>query len=64
MDAVFSNPDEYLQAFGITLGLFVVSGLACPRMSWTSDRSAPRFNSRLARSWRNECGVAREPTAA
>lgn len=28
MDAVFSNPDEYLKAFGITLGLFVVSGLA------------------------------------
>lgn len=28
MDAVFSNFDEYLKAFGITLGLFVVSGLA------------------------------------
>ena len=28
MDAVFSNPDEYLKAFGLTLGLFVVSGLA------------------------------------
>ena len=28
MDAVFSNFDEYLTAFGVTLGLFVVSGLA------------------------------------
>jgi glutamate transport system permease protein len=28
MDAVFSNFDEFLKAFGITLGLFVVSGLA------------------------------------
>ena len=28
MDAVFTNFDEYLKAFGITLGLFVVSGLA------------------------------------
>jgi glutamate transport system permease protein len=28
MDAVFSNLDEYLKAFGLTLGLFVVSGLA------------------------------------
>ncbi|HEX8781039.1 MAG TPA: amino acid ABC transporter permease [Nocardioides sp.] len=27
MDAVFSNFDEYLKAFGLTLGLFVVSGL-------------------------------------
>src|SRR3954470_18858152 len=28
MDAVFSNFDEYLKAFGVTLGLFVVSGIA------------------------------------
>jgi glutamate transport system permease protein len=28
MDAVFSNFDEYLKAFGITIGLFVVSGIA------------------------------------
>lgn len=28
MDAVFSSFDEYLKAFGLTLGLFVVSGLA------------------------------------
>lgn len=28
MDAVFSNFDEYLRAFGLTLGLFVVAGLA------------------------------------
>ncbi|QBR92315.1 amino acid ABC transporter permease [Nocardioides euryhalodurans] len=28
MEAVFSNFDEYLKAFGVTLGLFVVSGLA------------------------------------
>lgn len=28
MEAVFSNFDEYLKAFGLTLGLFVVSGLA------------------------------------
>ncbi|WP_181312524.1 amino acid ABC transporter permease [Nocardioides campestrisoli] len=28
MDAVFSNFDEYLKAFGLTIGLFVVSGLA------------------------------------
>lgn len=28
MDAVFANFDEYLKAFGVTLGLFVVSGLA------------------------------------
>lgn len=27
MDAVFSNFDEYLRAFGLTVGLFVVSGL-------------------------------------
>ena len=27
MDAVFSNFDDYLKAFGLTLGLFVVSGL-------------------------------------
>lgn len=27
MDAVFSNLDEYLTAFAVTLGLFVVSGL-------------------------------------
>jgi glutamate transport system permease protein len=27
MDAVFSNFDEYLTAFGLTLGLFVVSGV-------------------------------------
>jgi len=28
MDAVFSNFDEYLKAFGLTIGLFVVSGIA------------------------------------
>jgi len=28
MDAVFSSFDEYLKAFGLTLGLFAVSGLA------------------------------------
>ena len=28
MDAVFSDFDEYLKAFGLTLGLFVVSGIA------------------------------------
>ena len=28
MDAVFSNFDDYLKAFGLTLGLFVVSGIA------------------------------------
>ncbi|MQW76110.1 ABC transporter permease subunit [Nocardioides sp. dk4132] len=28
MEAVFSNFDEYLKAFGVTLALFVVSGLA------------------------------------
>jgi glutamate transport system permease protein len=28
VDAVFSNFDEYLKAFGITLGLFVISGIA------------------------------------
>jgi glutamate transport system permease protein len=28
MDAVFSDFDEYLKAFGLTLGLFVVSGVA------------------------------------
>ena len=28
MEAVFSDFDEYLRAFGVTLGLFVVSGLA------------------------------------
>lgn len=28
MDAVFSNFDDYLKAFGLTIGLFVVSGLA------------------------------------
>lgn len=28
MEAVFSDFDEYLKAFGVTLGLFVVSGLA------------------------------------
>lgn len=28
MDAVFSDFDEYLKAFGLTLGLFAVSGLA------------------------------------
>lgn len=28
MDAVFSNFDEYLTAFGLTIGLFVVSGIA------------------------------------
>ena len=28
MDAVFSNFDEFLKAFGLTLGLFVVSGIA------------------------------------
>jgi glutamate transport system permease protein len=28
MDAVFSNFDEYIKAFGLTLGLFVVSGIA------------------------------------
>ena len=28
MEAVFSNFDEYLKAFGLTLMLFVVSGLA------------------------------------
>lgn len=28
MDAVFSNFDEYLKAFGVTLGLFVISGIA------------------------------------
>lgn len=28
MDAVLSNFDEYLQAFALTIGLFVVSGLA------------------------------------
>jgi len=27
MDAVFSNFDEYLKAFGLTIGLFVVSGV-------------------------------------
>ncbi|NPC97409.1 amino acid ABC transporter permease [Nocardioides sp. zg-DK7169] len=27
MEAVFSNFDEYLKAFGVTLGLFVVSGI-------------------------------------
>lgn len=28
MEAVFSNFDEYLRGFGVTLGLFVVSGIA------------------------------------
>ena len=28
MDAVISNFDEYLKAFGLTIGLFVVSGIA------------------------------------
>ena len=28
MDAVFSNFDDYLKAFGLTIGLFVVSGIA------------------------------------
>ncbi|WP_210502923.1 amino acid ABC transporter permease [Nocardioides xinjiangensis] len=28
MDAVFSNSGEYLMAFGLTIGLFVVSGIA------------------------------------
>jgi glutamate transport system permease protein len=28
MDAVFSNFDEYLKAFGLTIGLFLVSGIA------------------------------------
>ena len=28
MDAVFSDFDEYLRAFGLTIGLFVVSGIA------------------------------------
>lgn len=28
MDAVFSDFDEYLRAFGLTVGLFVVSGIA------------------------------------
>ncbi|HEX5919067.1 MAG TPA: ABC transporter permease subunit, partial [Nocardioides sp.] len=28
MDAVFANFDEYLKAFGLTIGLFVVSGIA------------------------------------
>jgi glutamate transport system permease protein len=28
MDAVFSDFDEYLKAFGVTLGLFLVSGIA------------------------------------
>lgn len=28
MDAVFSNFDDYLKAFGLTIGLFVVAGLA------------------------------------
>lgn len=28
MDAVFSNFDDYLLAFGLTIGLFVVSGIA------------------------------------
>ena len=28
MDAVFSNFDDYLKAFGLTIGLFVVAGIA------------------------------------
>lgn len=28
MDAVFSNLDDYFKAFGLTIGLFVVSGIA------------------------------------
>ena len=28
MDAVFSNFDDYLKAFGLTIELFVVSGIA------------------------------------
>ncbi|HEY0641999.1 MAG TPA: amino acid ABC transporter permease [Nocardioides sp.] len=28
MDAVFSNFDDYLKAFGLTIGLFLVSGIA------------------------------------
>ena len=42
MDAVFSNFDEYLKAFGLTIGLFVVSGLASMVLgtSWPPSGSA------------------------